>query len=613
MKEKYGDLQQYAHRNRLQELIEPDLSAAKFFAEFLFDDETHIKPERQVEYNANASVLNAIGQYLSELTGKNNKLGFNRSNLWAIISESVQALDATTYQHSLPANPVRLKEKFRNYSDHGYFHLIHKGNKNINAKKMNDVVERLILSIYCMENLPFGAWVHDNYLQFIAGTRSIVDKDTGILYDRSDFFDANRGSYITLSRSTVYNIINNPDNKVIIDRMRNNRIDHITKGTPYNHRRLPQYSLSKISMDDRTLSRKTSDGKWLNAYMAFDVLSDAIIGCVHSTDSPSVNMIWECFREMYQVINEQNLMWPGEIEVENHLMRDIEEDLRKMFPYVTFCAPGISRSKRAEHKIRAKKYGDEKMNQVGIGRWSGKGPYKTKSENKDEDYKQPRIPLDQLIADDKESIHRFNHSLHPNQKMFPGKTRWQVLTENVNPDLGRPQKHHLFRYMGLRTRTSIRNNDFVQVMYEKYAIDNQASIGRLKPNNYEVEAFYIPSPEGSIGEVYLYQGDTFITRASKIERYNEAKIERTEEDERIRTDQAKRQAHFFKREKDLLEEKITRKLEFLPGEIISGEILAEIEPVPVDIPDAEEQEEDYMELAKNWSPEVMRRRAINEL
>jgi len=336
-------------------------------------------------------------------------------------------------------------------------------------------------------------------------------------------------------------------------------------------------------MDDRTLSRKTTDGKWLNAYVAFDVLSDAIISCVYSTDSPSVSMVWDCFRDMYRTLDTHNLMWPGEVEVENHLMKDIAEDLNGMFSYVTFCAPGLSRSKRAEHKIHSLKYGDEKKHQVGIGRWNQKGAYKTKSENKDEDYKQPRLPVETLIADARESNHRFNHSPHPNQKMFPGKTRWQVLVENMNPDLGRPQKHKLFRYLGLRTETSIQNNDFATVMCEKYAIDNQGAIARLKPHNYNVEAYYVPDPNGNIGEVYLYQGDTFITRSTKIERYNEAKIERTERDEQIRTDQAKRQAHFFKTEKDGIAAKITRKIDMItPEPDIYKNITPEIVQIPVD-------------------------------
>lgn len=599
--EKYGDVKQYAKRNLLAEMIEPDYKASSYFSEFLFDDGSGIKTERQVEYNSNATILNAIGKFITNTISKHKALGNRTTRIWENVSEAVNTLDHAKYPHTLPSNPLRLKEKFKNYQNHGYFHLIHKGNKNDNAKKLTANVEKLIISIYCMENLPFSSWVHDNYLKFISGTLTIIDKETGSIYDREDFFDEKHGSYITISRGTVWNVINNPANAIIIDRLRNNRIDHVTKNTPYSHRKSPKHSLGKISMDDRTLSRKTTDGKWLNAYLAFDVCSDAILSCVYSTESPDLNMVWECFREMYRNINKHNLMWPGEVEVENHLMKDIEDELQRMFSYVTFCAPGLSRSKRAEHKIRSKKYGDEKMYQTGIGRWSGKGAYKTKSENKDEDYKQPRLPVEQLIDEDRLSIERFNHDLHPNQKLYPGKTRWQVLTENIHPDLGRPMKYKLCRYLGMMTKTSIRNNDIAQVQYEDYQLDNQAAIERLRPSIYEIQAYYVPELNGNIPEVFFYQGDVFIGKATKIERYQEAKIERTEDDERIRTDQAKRQSHFFKVERDGITEKVTRKLEIFKPE--SFDNVPEDIVVPEIVIAPEDIDEIIQKYSGNWGGE----------
>jgi hypothetical protein len=606
--EKYGNVKEANKRNKIMELIEPDFKASDFFANYQFEDETGIKPERQMEYNANAMVLNAIGRFVSNTTSRQKAMGNKTTRIWQVVSEAVNALDSKAYPHTLPSHPLRLKEKYKNYQDHGYFQLIHKGTGNANAKKVTSNVENLIMSIYCMANLPFGSWVHEDYLSFVSGNKTIVDKESGEILDREDYFDDKHGSYISISRGTVWNILHEPVNANLCDRIRNNRIDHVTQHTPFNHRRPPEFSLSKISADDRTFSRKTEDGKRFNAYVVFDVLSDVVLGAVQSVDAPSVGMIWDCFRDMYSTINKNNLVWPGELECENHLMKDIEVEIRNMFTHVTFCAPGLSRSKRAEHKIRSKKYGDEKRFQEGIGRWNQKGAYKTKSENKDEDYKEPRIPIKRLITEELESIHRFNHSPHPKQKMFPGKTRWQVLIENMNPDLGPPQKFKLFKYLGIRVPTSIRNNDFCQVMYEKYSIDRQDSISRIKPNNYCVEAYYVPDHDGNIPEVFIYQGDTFITKATKIERYNEAKIERTEKDEQIRTDQAKRQAHFFKVEKEGIEEKITRKLEIIPSDSL------ELPEETILVPEPElPQEESLEELTKHYSSLNMKSRAIDEL
>jgi hypothetical protein len=604
--EKYGDVHKFSISNHLIELIEPDLAAAKYFSEYLFDDSTNIKIQRQVEYNANATILNAVGKFVSISKGKSRSISSKRAKHWDKVSEAVNNLDKVKYPHSLPTNPIRLKEKFLNYQDHGYSHLIHKGHENSNARLVNDAVERLILSIYCQENLPFGSWVHDDYLQFIAGTKTIVDKETGAILDRDDYFDEKRGSYITISQTTVRNILNNPSNKLIIDRFRNNRIDHVTRMTPMNHRKPPEFSLSKISMDDRDLPRKTSDGKWVHTYMAFDVASQAVLSCVYSPDKPTIGLVWECFRELYRTISDNGMMWPAQVEVEHHLMKDIKEELNAMFPFVTFCEPGQPQSKRAEHFIRFKKYLVEKRTQVGVGRFYGKGAYKTIKKGKGEEFEHVMLPYDTLVDDDRRAVLDYNNQLHPNQKLFQGKTRWQVLLENMNPDLGRPQQYKLFRYLGLKRETSVRNNDFAMVQYGRYDIDLLSSISRLRPNNYNVEAYYLPDRNGSIGEVYLYQGDTFITKATKSEDYNEALIERTPDDERIRTEQAKRKSHYFKIEREGVQEKVTRKLEIIPSTNYDfDEMVTEI----VTIPEQEiENIDELIESYKGWGErEAMKR------
>ena len=622
---KYGDVKALMRTNKLQRLIVPDLQAAKFYREYVLDDEQSITPERQQEYSMNASVLNAVGQWITESMGNRKKLSNKLAGLWEEASQLVNDLPRERYPHTLPTASPRLKEKYIKYNQGGYYELIHKGVGNQNSRKRTPEIDNLIISLYCRETLDFGSWVHDNYMQFIAGTLDVVNAETGEVINRSDFYNEKTGSYTIISPGTVWNILNDPMNQILIDRLRNNRIDHTTQSAPYNHRKSPRYSLAKISMDDRTLSRKTSDGKWLNVYVVADVMSEAWLGSVYSTDAPTVSMVWDCFREMYRNLEANGLMWPGEVEVENHLMSSIKKELEAMFTYVTFCVPGMSRSKRMEHMIHGKKYQDEKRHQVGIGRHNLKGPYKTKSEKKDEDYKQPRIPLATLIQDDLDSIARWNNGLHPDQKRFKGKTRWQVLVENQHPDLGRPVKSALMRYIGRKAETSIRNNDFVRVQYQDYAIDNLHNLARLKPNNKNVEAYYLPpltstslserggslsEREGEINEVYLYQGDTFIGRASLIEKYNEAKMERTEDDERIRTNQAKRQAHFFKVEKDMIAEKVTRKLEVVSTSSTTGvstgfgsaQPAKRLEDVTVEIvPEPEERKIDLDRLVEMYS------------
>ena len=121
----------------------------------------------------------------------------------------------------------------------------------------------------------------------------------------------------------------------------------------------------------------------------------------------------------------------------------------------------------------------------------------------------------------------------------------------------------------------------------------------------------MPDHDGNIGEVYLYQGDTFVTKATKVERYQEAKMERTEDDERIRTDQAKRQAHFFKVERDGIAEKVTRKLELITDPVDFEKINPEI----IVIPDKPENggNEEVDSWIKEYQNPIYRERSIDNI
>lgn len=592
-----GDPHRQAHRTVLEEYIRPDEAAATYYATYLLPDGRKLKPEVQRRYLTEACILNAIRRYTDDTSRKRRAMGMRKGEVYTLAANLVAELDTTRWPHSLPTNPRRLREVVRKYEQNGYESLVHGNWCNSNSRKVNELVERLLISIYCMDNLPFGDWVHDYYLKFIAGSLQVADAETGELFDRNDFVDRN-GSYIILSRSTVWNVLNKPDNALIVNRMRKARIDHITGATPFNRRRKPDHSLSMVTLDDWQHSIRTTDGERLNVYMAFDVASGAILGWSFETHAPDTAMVRDCLRSMYTNLSASGLPWPIEAQVENHLIRDMDREFSALFPFLTYCVPGQSRDKHAENFIRSLKYGEMKR-VMPIGRWHARhDAYKVKNAAKDEELKQPRMPKDELIATTIEQIGQYNHSLHHNQRRYPGKTRWQVLMESVNPN-ARMDRWKVLRYIGNVTETSIRNNDYIRLQYEDYYIETFDVLKLMKPGDYGVQAYWLADGEGRIQEAYLYQGDTYLCRALPYERYNTAKAERTAEDERIRTAQAKRQAHFFAKEKS------EAKRKFRPVALVHE---AKDEPVAVElIPQTAEQEapwtddanDDYLKRALN--------------
>ena len=74
------------------------------------------------------------------------------------------------------------------------------------------------------------------------------------------------------------------------------------------------------------------------------------------------------------------------------------------------------------------------------------------------------------------------------------------------------------------------------------------NLKKLKSNDRSVTAYWLPNEEGSINEVYLWQGDTFIGEAINRSNtsYNECAIERTNVDNENMLHQNKRLAKFDK-------------------------------------------------------------------
>ena len=100
---------------------------------------------------------------------------------------------------------------------------------------------------------------------------------------------------------------------------------------------------------------------------------------------------------------------------------------------------------------------------------------------------------DQLVAEDRHDNYEWNHQLHPNQKKFPGMTRWDVLCERINPTLQSLDKLTLARY-----------------------------------------------------EVYIFQGDKYIDHVEKVQTYNRVIAEQTVEDTVNYIEQRKKIAKFGK-------------------------------------------------------------------
>lgn len=590
IKLKYGDMKEDVIRNWLGSHYHIDAKAREFYTRFRFDNGDTLPPEHIQEYTVNASVIEAVMRAMEDATFMRKAMKAGPVN-WGELAGAISYYQAE-FGHTLPVSSNRFKKRVNDFKANGYESLISHKFMNQNRRKVTYDIERLLLSIDAQPEQPFNTTVWEQYNLFVQGELELYDPETGEVLNPADFTDKD-GNPLVLSPATVANYLNNPKNKALRGKLHMSQWDFNNAYRPYHLRSIGEYSLSKVSLDDRDLPRPMKDGNRVKAYYAYDVVSGAVVGYAYNRYK-TTELFLDCMRNMFQTLDRNGMYIPAELEVEHHLVSDFADGLMQagtVFPLIRWCNPGNSREKRAEHKNREKKYGVEKRTQVGIGRWYAKLEANRPKEEKVYDeknntYKVKTYSYEELVADDIRAIETFNAQPHPNQKRYPGMSRWDVLCAHQNPNLAPWDKAVLYRFIGQHTETTIRQNTYCTVMYNQYGLPSPEIIEKLEPRNYKVDAYYLPDADGTINEVYIYQNGRYIATCKPVARYNENTAEQTEYDKAAYTEQSKYVAQFDKMMKD---GKIKR-VGILAKE--EAKLITEVQAEAVPLP-AQAEEEDY--------------------
>lgn len=508
-----------------------------------------LKPEKIREYITNASVLNTCIRLYDNARTYQRIAGDKYD--WGKMAAAVDSL-RVQFGHTLPGSMLRFRKKVAEYRREGYGCLISGKFGNQSARKVDYRTERLILGIAVLPNKPFNTNVAEMYNQFVCGELDVYDPETGELFNPDDFTDRD-GEPRVLSETTINNYLNKPKNRVLIEHKLSSWSTFMHEQMPHMHRHAPEFSFSKISFDDRDLPRKLKDTKARpKAYYAYDVASQCVVGFAYNRNK-NVDLVVDMFRSMFRLIDRKGWGCPAQVEVENHLMSQWKDSFLKagvMFPFVRFCAPQNSQEKYAEPMNGAKKKAVEHRNHLGIGRFYAKDRhYRTEGrkvfDELNDTYEDKQYySWDELVADDMRDVMEFNNSLHPNQKKYPGMTRWQVLEANMNPNLEPINKAVLARFIGDHMETSVRRNSYCRVGYTDWWLSDTGVLERLAPNNWKVDAYYLTDDDGNITDVYIYQNGMLVDKLQNVGTFNTADCEQTDADRKVFVEQRKKISDF---------------------------------------------------------------------
>ena len=553
VKEKLGSGDEVLAAGWFRENYERDQAAVAWFNDrqkcpIEFKDE---KKRRQwvEECVVNASVLNCCIRLHSRASDFQRILG--NTYQWEKMTKAVESL-REQFGHTLPTSMFRFRKKVAQYRKEGYASLISGKFGNQTARRMTHREEQVILGIACLENQPYNTTVREMYIMFLTGELDVYDITTGELFDPETFAKKGEEPWIP-SDATIANYLNRPKNKMLIEKRHRSRTAFMHEQMPHMHRHNGEFSLSQITMDDVDLPRRMKGNERVHAYYAYDVVSQCRIGASYGRKKDE-RLVVDCFRDMFRLIERNGWGMPAGIEVEQHLMSQYKDGFLRAgvaFPFVHFCAPQNSQEKYAEPLNGAFKRSIAHKNHASIGRFYGKGKNRVESkkisDETNETYEdQQYYTFEQLVADDRADNLEWNNTLHPNQKKYPGMTRWDVLVANVNPTLQQFDKLTLSRYIGERVETSIRRNSTVRVCYEDWWLSSPEILEQLEPNNYKVTAYYLPDENGAPQDVYIFQGDRYIDKVEKVQTYNRVMAEQTEEDVANYIEQRKKVAKWGK-------------------------------------------------------------------
>lgn len=502
-------------RHVLEEYIEPDREAVRYFATLRPGKSGGIKPERQAQLVRDAEMLRAAMALLAArrtartikgipLTGIERTVCEDLVSYNAMLEETEARTGVKMLRHTLPTNYRRLMEKIERFKEEGYASLL-KNYNNRSAVVLTERTQRLLNALFIQKQKPTPTEVARQYAGFLDGYVDVIDPQTGEVYDPKEFRK--------ISERTIRAFLASWKQRVATHLTRAaDRQKYIGRYLPSQEFRKPEFAGEILSIDDRQPPFEYEKGARMWFYNGIDLASEAIIAFVWGKSKEGI--IRSFYQELVRNCAEWGVSLPYEVECESSLNASFRDTILRegnLFEKVRII-PNVARSKRIEGYNAQLRYNYEKEDEGWIGRpFARNEAYATNPEHRQ------LIPYDTLVRRCLEHIRTWNNTPH---STVPGKTRWEVFLERQHPDLKPINWHGILPHLGERTLSScragtIRLNGAAYLLGDEGRISTGERLLELmeQVEGKEVEIRWLRGHDGGVLKALVYRGGRCLCEA----------------------------------------------------------------------------------------------------
>lgn len=439
-------------RNSLEEYFILDGKAKAFFDIYT---NLALTPEQITQYTIDASTWQAFERLKMEREAMHKGKGNSSRGLWPGLIRDLTAFKSYLkkehgIEHKLPLSERRLRPYFKGFKDFGYEYFTDLRGRSLNAAKVTPIMLELWRDIYAGQKnqKPDYTEVHSRYEAFLAGIIDVLVDETGEAYDRTN------PDFVRVDRNTVYNHQKAWQNRGAMHYKRaGNRQRFLGEYIPHGKMKQPNYAGSIISVDDRQPPFKYGAGAgnrmWF--YLAQDLGSEAFTTWVYGDSKEGI--IEEFYKKMVQVYANWGINLPDAIECESSLNSSFKNTFLQpgaMFNNVRIIA-NDARSKRIEREFGEIRLNIESKEPGFIPRVTN-----LREDRQERPDKIPFIPKEDIIRMELRIIYEYNNSLHSNQELHKGLTRWDVFMDKQHPQIMPTNWRGFMPHLGECEKTSMK-------------------------------------------------------------------------------------------------------------------------------------------------------------